>query len=528
MSKATGLRMSSDDASPQKEARTSAAAKKVSVIMSAEYAERPPIDHTRINSTDVFYEMYDAGAFLGQGSYGKVSTVLEKKSGITWACKEVAKERADTMALRMIDREIIILKKVAHPHIVALHEVYETPETTFIIMEICNGGTLEDVAIKKIGDATEGEPALTPTDVATVTRRLVRAVAYLHDNGIVHRDMKLENVMMKTRGELDVKICDFGLCAFLSKDAANMSIVCGTPAYMAPEVLANQGNYSPLCDVWSLGVMIYQMITGQMPFRPRYEGDTVIAVIKEVPIDLSHPSFEDTRIAHVVQAILREDPARRLTAKEVLDYPWVSGKEAGDCNSADVMQHGGVLDMMRLFAMEEEEAEADEESKSSLAGDGGSGSRDSVVSGTGRKSDSSNRLSNSSRNGHPGHPTRTHKKISKVEIGMGAAVPRPSERSPGLKGRYSHNTTAAATNGARGGKSPRVQSRASNNVTTGRRAGMKNNDDAASPVHGRKAGGGGGGGGKNVYTVRLPPLPGRGAANTTTVPAKNRKTPKRA
>lgn len=105
----------------------------------------------------------------------------------------------------------------------ALHEVYETPTTTYIVMEICNGGTLQDVAL------TDGcIPAFQPQEVATVTRRLMRALAYLHDSGIVHRDMKLENVMLKTKGRLDVKICDFGLCAFLSKDQGNMSMVCGT------------------------------------------------------------------------------------------------------------------------------------------------------------------------------------------------------------------------------------------------------------------------------------------------------------
>mmetsp|Transcript_10434 Transcript_10434/g.26782 ORF Transcript_10434/g.26782 Transcript_10434/m.26782 type:complete len:571 (-) Transcript_10434:83-1795(-) len=503
------------------DSRTSAAISKVSMIVSSEdLAERTPIPHSRIDSSDVFFEKYKAGVFLGEGSYGTVTKVKKFATADEWACKEVVKERAGTTALRMLDREIIILKKVFHPHIVALHEVFETADTTYMVMEICNGGSLQEVAVKE-----SGHPALKPLEVSAVTRRLMRAVAYLHDSGIVHRDMKLENVMLKTKGKLDVKICDFGLCAFLSKDQGNMSIVCGTPAYMAPEVLANNGQYSPLCDVWSVGVMLYQMITGKMPFLPRREGDAVLDVIREVPMDLSHPSFRDAQLTDVLKAMLREDPARRLTAKEVLDFGWVSGKSVGSHSGpSDAMAHSGVLDMMLQFAKEEAEAARAEtiaeEAAAAAAAAPSPGTADDASSTPLPLTPQTLRANGRETLGRTRHPTtllRANGKHAEVverrecsrtgrkalsspritsRVDMGTSTQRrgghPLGRSPGTAGRFGPHD--GATNGR--GKSRFGGSAPGSPSILGHRSGPPRSDDSPGPS--RKP--------KNVLTVRLPPL----------------------
>lgn len=264
---------------------------------------------------------------------------------------------------------------------------------------------------------------------------------------------------------------------------------------MAPEVLANQGQYSPLCDVWSVGVMLYQLITGVMPFRPRRDGDTVLDVIKEVPIDLSHKSFEDTRLTDVVKAMLRLDPARRLTAKEVLDFGWVSGKGSVRKGSTDAPQHSALLDMMLEFAMEEAEQaraakKAAEEARLLEAGPAEDDEPlECPVKETATSVDGK-------RNGKEGIARKSNappRHVSKVDITMSSSKQRGRtlERSP--------NFNKRDTIGSR--RPPPSQN--------GRRPARADSD---SPGTSRKPK-------ANVLTVRLPPLHGRASPST---PAKNR------
>jgi serine/threonine kinase 33 len=310
--------------------------------------------HARLEHIDTLMDLYSRGAELGHGAFGVVHEFISKETGESFACKTIEKEKAGSTGVRMLEIEIGVLKRVDHPNIVMLSAVYETPQRMYLVMELCSGGSLSDWAL-----TVSGQPAYAHDQVATIIRRVSGAVAYLHDCGIIHRDLKLDNIMLKSKRSLDVKICDFGLAAVHNKDS-QVQMVCGTESYMAPEVIASKSNYSPLCDVWSIGVILYLLLSGSLPFRKQGSDDHQLAAIKRTKIDYVAPiwGLVDKRVKSLLLRLLNIDPAARMSAKELVDNGWVSGKPAtigGDKGGhSDSMT---VIEMMKLFAAEQAEEE---------------------------------------------------------------------------------------------------------------------------------------------------------------------------
>ncbi|KAJ3022597.1 Serine/threonine-protein kinase 33 [Thoreauomyces humboldtii] len=242
-------------------------------------APRAPIAHHRTDDSAALEAAYTIGAKLGQGSFGTVRLIQHKATNTTYACKIMRKRRGDPSSYEQVQREVTIMKRVRHPHIIQLKEVFETPKQFFLIMEYCKGGELVQ-RVKSRRHCSE-------SDVRIIMTRLVEAVAYLHAEGIVHRDIKPENILVSAdplglgvaeaisamsdetttanaagTGIADalpdlfnIKVSDFGLATFT--DACNMmENIVGTPLYMAPEIVQNLG-YSAQCDLWSIGVMMY-------------------------------------------------------------------------------------------------------------------------------------------------------------------------------------------------------------------------------------------------------------------------------
>jgi len=303
--------------------------------------------HSRLDHVDTLKEVYEFGIKLGQGSFGSVLEVVHLGNKEHWACKTIHKEKAGTIGVRMLEVEIAVLKQVEHPNIVFLHEVYETPDDMYLVMEICTGGSLQDQAL-----TASGQPAYSHEQVAIIIRNVTSAVAYLHDIGIIHRDLKLDNVMLKAKRSLDVKICDFGLAAVQWKES-HMQQVCGTPSYMAPEILANQGSYSPLCDVWSLGVMLFLLLSGSLPFKRQSADESQLGCIKRTKLSFEDRIWNnvDDSVKRTIGRLLQMDPADRVTAKELLDDPWVDGRGVVGAGSSGVMT---VIEMMRMAAAEQQ------------------------------------------------------------------------------------------------------------------------------------------------------------------------------
>jgi calcium-dependent protein kinase len=152
--------------------------------------------------------------------------------------------------------EINILTKLDHLNIVKYYEAYSDFKNIYLIMEYCSGGELFDKIVK------EEKNGFNESEACIIMNKLFRAVNHCHASGVVHRDIKPENIMVGSDGEL--KIIDFGLSKLLSHSHTLLNSVVGTPFYMAPEVI--DGNYGSSCDIWSLGVLMYVLLSGYLPF----------------------------------------------------------------------------------------------------------------------------------------------------------------------------------------------------------------------------------------------------------------------
>lgn len=199
---------------------------------------------------------------LSQG-FAVVKRGRDKLTGEHVAVKVVDKSRY-AAGDNSLEREIQVLCKVDHPNCIKLYAVYITPRKVYIVTELVTGGELLDRVTEK-GNYTE-------KDAASIIRQILSGVAYLHSKGIVHRDLKLENmIMLDDRDDSPVKIADFGLSKFFSADNV-LSTMCGSPQYVAPEVLGvgdGVKEYSPAVDMWSVGVILFILLSGYSPFGER-------------------------------------------------------------------------------------------------------------------------------------------------------------------------------------------------------------------------------------------------------------------
>ncbi|MEW5300638.1 MAG: hypothetical protein WDW36_003553 [Sanguina aurantia] len=272
-----------------------------------------------------FLERYEVGETVGVGGFAVVKKGRDKASGEPVAIKVVDKSRY-AAGDNSLEREIQVLVKVDHPNCIKLFDVYITPRKVYIVTELVSGGELLDRVTEK-GNYTE-------KDASSIIQQILEGVAYLHKQGIVHRDLKLENmVMTDERDDSPVKIADFGLSKFFSPETV-LSTMCGSPQYVAPEVLGvgdGLKEYSPAVDMWSVGVILFILLSGYSPFDD--DNDAVLfEKIKKGNYDADDPIWENISLdaKDVVAKLLTVDSEKRLTADEALQHPWVMGSRIQD------------------------------------------------------------------------------------------------------------------------------------------------------------------------------------------------------
>ncbi|XP_051852677.1 hormonally up-regulated neu tumor-associated kinase homolog A-like [Antechinus flavipes] len=203
---------------------------------------------------------YLVGKMINKGSFAKVMEGLHLPTGEKVAIKVINKTKAqqDSYILKNMKREPRIQQMVKHPHIVQLYETLETENSFYMVMELCLGGDLLD----KIYD----QKKLDEKEVRRFIKQIMSAVGHLHHHGIVHRDLKIENFLLDENN--NIKIVDFGLSNIMKVEGLSQELLntqCGSPAYAAPELLAHK-KYGPKVDVWSIGVSMFAMLTGTLPF----------------------------------------------------------------------------------------------------------------------------------------------------------------------------------------------------------------------------------------------------------------------
>ncbi|XP_038141953.1 hormonally up-regulated neu tumor-associated kinase homolog [Cyprinodon tularosa] len=261
---------------------------------------------------------YLIGKMINKGSFAKVMEGLHIATGEKVAIKVIDKKKArqDSYVLKNMKREPRIHQMVRHPHIVVLLETLETENSYYMVMELCAGGDLMD----RICDSKR----LEEREVRRYTRQILSAVDHLHKHGIVHRDLKIENFLLDEHN--NIKIVDFGLSNTLKPDSLPQELLstqCGSPAYAAPELLAHK-KYGSKVDVWSIGVSMFAMLTGTLPFTvepfniKQLHQKMVNKDITNIPDDISKDAVS------FMMLLLEPDPDKRPSVRDAMGERWIS------------------------------------------------------------------------------------------------------------------------------------------------------------------------------------------------------------
>lgn len=260
---------------------------------------------------------YEIGKTLGEGTFGKVKYAVNTETGERVAIKVLDKEKIQKQNMgAQIKKEISIMKMVRHKHVVVLREVLASRTKIFIVLELITGGELFDKIVS--------EGRFSEETARFYFRQLVDGVHYCHQNGVCHRDLKPENLLLDESG--DLKISDFGLSALYdgggegeNSRASLLHTTCGTPNYVAPEVLADKGYDGRAADVWSIGVILYVLLAGFLPF----DEPTMSALFRKIQkAEFSYPSWFTPRVKNLLNKILVADPTQRITLAEIMKEEW--------------------------------------------------------------------------------------------------------------------------------------------------------------------------------------------------------------
>nr|XP_033776910.1 calcium/calmodulin-dependent protein kinase type 1B [Geotrypetes seraphini]XP_033776919.1 calcium/calmodulin-dependent protein kinase type 1B [Geotrypetes seraphini]XP_033776927.1 calcium/calmodulin-dependent protein kinase type 1B [Geotrypetes seraphini]XP_033776935.1 calcium/calmodulin-dependent protein kinase type 1B [Geotrypetes seraphini] len=277
-----------------------------------------PLGRTWVKKVEDISAVYHVKEKLGAGAFSEVVLAQERNSKRLVALKCIPKK-----ALRgkeaVVENEIAVLKKIKHQNIVTLEDIYESPTHLYLVMELVTGGELFDRIIER-GYYTE-------KDASQLIKQVLDAVQYLHDRGIVHRDLKPENLLYATPFEdSKIMISDFGLSKI--EDSGVMATACGTPGYVAPELL-EQKPYGKAVDIWAMGVISYILLCGYPPFYDENDSELFNQILK-AEYEFDSPYWDDISDSakDFIRHLLERDPEKRLSCEQALQHPWISGDTA--------------------------------------------------------------------------------------------------------------------------------------------------------------------------------------------------------
>lgn len=254
---------------------------------------------------------------IGTGSFSAVVLCRHIQTRVFYACKVVARKLL--VAQNIFDRfeqEVRVLQSLHHPNIVRLEHIVFTEENIYLIMEYCSRGEL----FKYIATIGPLEESL----VLRMFRQMAEALDFVHARNIAHRDLKPENILLDE--EMNAKLADFGLCHATSAQKLLLT-PCGSPFYAPPEIINNDEYDGKKSDVWSLGVVLYTMATGSLPWTETNQTQ-LFQQIREAEIMI--PTRLNPALRDLLRLMLQRDPAHRPTTREILDHPWLS--ESVDCD----------------------------------------------------------------------------------------------------------------------------------------------------------------------------------------------------
>ncbi|KNB46852.1 calcium/calmodulin protein kinase [Blastocystis sp. subtype 4] len=286
--------------------------------------------------------MYKFKTALGSGTYSVVKLATDKRTGEEVAIKVITKSQLSGDDTVSLNREVSIMSMLRqHPNVVNIKGYYQDNDYYYVVQELCSGGELFDAIVSKA--------SYSEREAQTVVRTLLYTIAYCHDRGIVHRDLKPENILLKNKQDYtNIKIADFGFAR--ETHAMNgLSTSCGTPGYLAPEIMKGQV-YGPPVDIWAIGVITYILLCGYPPFS----SDNDVTMYRQIlrgKFDFPSPEWDHVSDAakDFISKLLIVDPEKRYTAKQVFFcfsasmLPWMRYESQG------TMHMDGAVRMLEHF-----------------------------------------------------------------------------------------------------------------------------------------------------------------------------------
>ncbi|THU65813.1 hypothetical protein C4D60_Mb05t07610 [Musa balbisiana] len=255
---------------------------------------------------------YELGRTLGEGSFAKVKYARDVRTGNSFAIKILDKQQVlRHKMVEQIKREISTMKLIKHPNVVQIYEVMASKTKIYIVLEFVDGGELFD-KIANHGKLKEDE-------ARRYFQQLINAVDYCHSRGVYHRDLKPENLLLDSYGTL--KVSDFGLSAFAPqiREDGLLHTTCGTPNYVAPEVLNDKGYDGTASDIWSCGVILFVLMAGYLPFD---EPNLVTLYKKISKAEFLFPAWFSSGAKKLITRILDPNPHTRITISNILADEW--------------------------------------------------------------------------------------------------------------------------------------------------------------------------------------------------------------
>eukprot|EP00466_Bigelowiella_natans_P014978 jgi/Bigna1/57040/fgenesh1_pm.2_\ len=254
-------------------------------------------------------DKYVITELVGEGSFGKVYKGRRKYTGRAVALKFIVKLGKKEKDLKALQSEVKILQKLRHPNIIQMLDVFETKNEICVVTELAQG---------ELFDVLEDDKQLPEKVVQNIGRQIVKALDYLHSHRIIHRDIKPQNVLFCSNGR--VALCDFGFARLMSQHTTMLTSIKGTPLYMAPELVKEQP-YNHAADLWSLGVILYELRVGKPPFFTSHLYQLIQMIVSD---EIEYPESEISPLMRsFLQILLVKDPAKRATWTQVRTHPWI-------------------------------------------------------------------------------------------------------------------------------------------------------------------------------------------------------------
>jgi len=278
--------------------------------------------------TDVYH--FDENKMIGSGAFSDVVKGTRIKDGEEFAIKIMHKNKLQEEDIKSILNEIEILNRIDHPNVVKLAEMFEDDKNFYMVLELMKGGSLQS----RLASLQSASRRLTEPEIYKIIAPIVDAMEYCHSENVVHRDLKPDNILYESEPveKSILKISDFGFAKFF-ESSKMLTTLCGSPNYVAPEIISHDHpQYDCKVDCWSLGVILFEFLSGEIPFSKALKTDPKNFKMEELFNEIKSGKYEFNEnwadispdAKDLVSKLLVVDPKKRYTMTQVKEHPWMN------------------------------------------------------------------------------------------------------------------------------------------------------------------------------------------------------------